>query len=71
MIEKVESKILTLRKVHPSDLDAVREYREEFLEKGGTMDGCSNLRRFENMADWYYSPFNSGAKENVLTIKCD
>lgn len=25
----------------------------------------------ENMADWYYSPFNSGAKENVLTIKCD
>lgn len=44
---------LTLRKVLPSDLEAVREYRKEFLLKGGTMDGCSNLRRFENMADWY------------------
>lgn len=44
---------LTLRKVLPSDLEAVREYREEFLTKGGTMDGCSNLRRFGDMADWY------------------
>nr|MBQ8245173.1 GNAT family N-acetyltransferase [Oscillospiraceae bacterium] len=44
---------LTLRKVMPSDLDAVREYREEFLVHGDTMDGCSNLRRFENMTEWY------------------
>ena len=44
---------LILRKVLPSDLDAVREYREEFLAHGDSMDGCSNLRRFENMADWY------------------
>jgi len=53
MIEKVESDILTLRKVLPSDLDAIREYREEFLAHGDSMDGCSNLRRFEQMEDWY------------------
>ncbi len=44
---------LILRKVLPSDLDAVGEYRQEFLVSGDSMDGCSNLRRFENMADWY------------------
>ena len=53
MIECIESEILTLRKVLPSDLDAVAEYRAEFLAAGDSMDGCSNLRRFENMADWY------------------
>lgn len=53
MIEKMESKILTLRKVLPSDLEAAAEYRAEFLASGDSMDGCSNLRRFENMADWY------------------
>ena len=53
MIEIVESDILTLRKVLPSDLDAIREYREEFLAHGDSMDGCSNLRRFEQMEDWY------------------
>lgn len=53
MIDIIESEILTLRKILPSDLDAVKEYRTEFLEKGGSMDGCSNLRRFENMDDWY------------------
>lgn len=52
-IEKVESEILTLRKVLPSDLDSIAEYRAEFLEKGGSMDGCSNLRRFESMDEWY------------------
>lgn len=53
MTERAESEILTLRKVLPSDLDAIGEYRAEFLEKGGTMDGCSNLRRFEKIDDWY------------------
>lgn len=53
MIECIESEILTLRKVLPSNLDAVAEYRAEFLASGDSMDGCSNLRRFENMADWY------------------
>lgn len=53
MIECIESEILTLRKVLPSDLDAVAEYRAEFLVAGDSMDGCSNLRRFEDMADWY------------------
>jgi len=47
------SETLILRKVLPSDLEAVREYREEFLANGDSMDGCSHLRRFENMADWY------------------
>lgn len=50
---KAENVLLTLRKVLPSDLDAIGEYRAEFLEKGGTMDGCSNLRRFEDMNAWY------------------
>ena len=53
MLEKVQTEVLTLRKVRPSDLDAIAEYRAEFLEKGGSMDGCSNLRRYENMMEWY------------------
>ena len=53
MIERIESETLILRKVQPSDLPAAEEYREEFLAHGDTMDGCSNLRRFENMNDWY------------------
>lgn len=53
MLECVESDLLILRKVLPSDLDAVKEYRAEMLAAGSSMDGCSNLRRFENMADWY------------------
>ena len=53
MIERIESEILTLRKVHPSDLYAAAEYRAEFLANGDSMDGCSHLRRFEDMADWY------------------
>ena len=53
MIEKVTSEILTLRKVLPSDLEAIKEYRAEFLASGDTMDGCSNLRRYENMEDWF------------------
>jgi len=53
MIESICNGSLTLRKVLPLDLEAVLEYRAEFLESGDTMDGCSSLRRFENMADWY------------------
>lgn len=53
MLEKAENEILTLRKVLPSDLNAVARYRAEFLEKGGSMDGCSNLRRYDDMNEWY------------------
>lgn len=53
MMELVEEKGLLLRKVTRSDLEAVREYRAEFLESGDSMDGCSNLRRYENMEEWY------------------
>lgn len=53
MLDFTESELLLLRKVQRSDLPAVQEYRSEFLENGGTMDGCSNLRRFEDMNDWY------------------
>ena len=53
MLSYAENEILILRKVLPSDLEAVAEYRAEFLEKGGSMDGSSNLRRYENMMDWY------------------
>lgn len=53
MIQCAQSETLTLRKVLPTDLNAAGEYRAEFLANGDSMDGCSNLRRFENMADWY------------------
>ena len=53
MIASISNGTLTLRKALRSDLDTVRQYREEFLASGDTMDGCSNLRRFENMSDWY------------------
>lgn len=53
MIESIQSDILTLRKVLPSDLDAAAEYRAEFLASGDSMDGCSKLRRYKNMVDWY------------------
>ena len=53
MKEFAQSECLILRKVTPADLETVGEYRREFLEKGGTMDGCSNLRRFEKMEEWY------------------
>lgn len=53
MIDCISNQILTLRKVQPSDLEAVRAYRAEFIASGDTMDGCSNLRRFEHMEDWY------------------
>ena len=48
-----ESQRLIIRKVLPSDLPAAHAYRAAFLASGDTMDGCSNLRRFENMDDWY------------------
>ena len=53
MIDCMKSDIVTLRKVQPSDLEAAAEYRAEFLSCDDTMDGCSNLRRFSDMADWY------------------
>lgn len=53
MTDRVESERLILRKVLPSDLPAATQYRADFLASGDTMDGCSNLRRFEDMADWY------------------
>ena len=52
MLERVESDILTLRKVQPADLDAIKEYRAEFLEMGGSMDGCSNLLRVAATGLW-------------------
>ena len=30
----------------------IQAYRREFLEFGGSMDGCGSLRRFENSQDW-------------------
>ena len=53
MMESAENEILILRKVLPSDLAAAGEYRAEFLASGDSMDGCSNLRRFADMGDWY------------------
>ena len=30
----------------------IMEYRREFLEEGGSMDGCGSLRRFETAREW-------------------
>ena len=30
----------------------IQEYRREFLEYGGSMDGCGSLRRFDKTEDW-------------------
>ncbi len=32
--------------------EQIRAYRREFLETGGSMDGCGSLRRFERTEDW-------------------
>lgn len=32
--------------------EQIREYRREFLEFGGSMDGCGPLRRFEDPVEW-------------------
>lgn len=32
--------------------EQIRRYRQEFLDFGGTMDGCGSLRRFEQPEDW-------------------
>ena len=53
MLERAENNVLVLRKVFPADLDAVAGYREEFLVTGDSMAGCSFLRRYSDMLDWY------------------
>ncbi len=30
----------------------IQAYRQEFLEEGGSMDGCGSLRRLERSQDW-------------------
>ena len=30
----------------------IQEYRRDFLEHGGSMDGCGSLRRFDRTQDW-------------------
>lgn len=53
MFEYASDAELELRKPEPSDLQAAAGYRLEMLEEGSSMDGCSNLRRFEDINDWY------------------
>lgn len=53
MTDRAENEILILRKVLPSDLDEVAQYRAEFLASGDSMDGCSNLCKYDDLAEWY------------------
>jgi predicted acetyltransferase len=32
--------------------EQIQAYRKEFLEYGGSMDGCGSLRRFDRTQDW-------------------
>lgn len=54
MLESAHNDTLILRKVTEADLSAVYEYRQEFLDNDDSMDGTSNLRKFEDMDQWYH-----------------
>lgn len=44
----------TLSLIEPTAeyLEQIEDYRNEFLENGDSMDGCSSLRKYENINDW-------------------
>ncbi|MGI5898034.1 MAG: GNAT family N-acetyltransferase [Candidatus Dojkabacteria bacterium] len=44
----------TFKLINPSmDYEKeIRSFRQEFITNGGDMDGCSSLRKMENIADW-------------------
>ena len=55
--EKVasDSDILTQMKLIEPSMEYDRQiqaYRQDFLEYGGSMDGCGSLRRFDRTQDW-------------------
>jgi hypothetical protein len=55
---------LCLRPPMPGDLPGVLAYRAEFLESGDSMDGTSNLRRYEDMKERWPE------HEALLAAKC-
>ena len=52
-----------LRRPAISDLPAVLEYRQEFLEEGGSMDGTSCLSGYEDMNEWFLFVCRAAGKE--------
>jgi len=47
--EKAEA---ALRKPELKYAEQIKAYRQEFLDFGGSMDGCGALRKMENSIDW-------------------
>lgn len=45
--------------------EQIRAYRQEFLECGDSMDGCSSLRKRENPAEWLTDVEMRSRKETV------
>lgn len=45
--------------------DEIAAYRREFLEYGGSMDGCGSLRHFENVCDWLDDTERFSKRETV------
>ena len=47
----MEEKLLLLRPTE-AYIPQIEDYRREFLEYGGSMDGAGSLRRCENGREW-------------------
>lgn len=62
-MKEVKNEILTLRKVLPTDLGAVMDFRAEFLKNNEHMDGTSSLVRYEDPLEWYQWICNAEHKE--------
>ena len=48
-------------------LEQISSYRQEFLDKGSSMDGCGSLRRLKNPNDWLTEAVLLSRKETVPT----
>lgn len=54
---------LILREPTKADLSQIFLYREEFLESGDSMDGTSNLSKYNDMEEWFQFISLSSQKE--------
>ena len=65
MDENIEigSDEFVLRKPTQEDLPFIKEYRQEFLDNGDSMDGTSNLSQYTDMVEWFQFITLSGQRE--------
>lgn len=48
--------------------EQIRLYRQEFLQAGSSMDGCSALERIENPSDWLEPEKNVNLERYWITL---